>query len=276
MVTIYKKTSDFIKKEDKVKEKPWDKNYKPFYDLGMMILKTLAHYEYVNMPNIVRAVNVKKPSEWKKEHTPKVVSMLRAADLVECHEMKREKEASLIVYSLTDKGHRHLGNQKEAKIINTDEVIKNLPIIQYHINTLATLGTQVTKAYYNCFNIGGSICPSLIRYKNAEGKNISLFAFNSPKTEKEVSEFGLRLILLQQFLIDNSWYNPAIPIILCESTVKANWIAWQLDKYKQTRILFNVYTLDMTTHLEDPLSFLYTFEAKDEGFVMSHTEISIY
>ena len=106
--------------------------------------------------------------------------------------------------------------------------------------------------------------PSVVKVKNG-AKKATIFAFESPRKEEEIKPFLIQVLKLESYLLSAYQYRPSIIVAVTESPKTCAWLTWQINKYRETRKINTLVSLDYITNLEEPLRYLQVCVADEEG-----------
>jgi acetolactate synthase regulatory subunit len=267
--------SEELKANEEIEE--WSRDLKNgFGNLGAQILYSLYKYRVLNKENIEKCVNLKNPNEWKRGNVRRVLPMLRSGGFVACRGFKDSKAEddnyNLVLYMLTDKGFYEVQKDKDnanpenmVKDMADNELLKLASLNQWHISLLYSYKKAVISSIYNNFALEGKdIVPSVVKVKNGD-KRATIFAFEAPRTEEEVKSFLIRILKLESYLLTANQYRPSMIVAVTESSKSLAWLTWQINKYRETRRISTLLTMDYITNLDEPLRYLQICVADEDG-----------
>lgn len=245
-----------------------------FGGLGKSILYSLYKYRALNRKNIEKCVSLKERNTWKEKNVKVVLLMLRKANLIKARGFKNigDENYRIILYYLTPDGFEEVkkfkDNAQETSLLNDEDtslMLRIASVNQWHISILYSYGRNIKASIYNNFSIrGGDTVPSVTQITK-DGETITIFAFIAPKKEEEIKPFLLEVLKLESYLISAKQYRPCLIVAISESSKLCSWLAWRVNKYRETRPLKLVYSLDYITQLEEPLRYLQLCNADEWG-----------
>lgn len=257
---------------------------------GLAIINTLNKYEVLNKRNLEILTNIKNPTKWKKEQLGNILRMLRKGGYVKCIGLKPDNDYptySVSLYVLTSKAHELLESNKmpvrnkaynNINEINIDYLLLKASLNQWHISMLNAYRRQITReAYYDLTLKGDTKIPSAITLninKKKGRKKFTVYALPAPRSaDKEgLKDFIITLIKLQSYITERH-SELAIILAICETMPHAAFIAMLINKYRQTRPFYVVYTHDMATIEEEPLRNLYLCDADEMGIKQTSIDL---
>lgn len=278
--------------------KPWDiESADAFANFGFCVLKTLNKYQFLNKKNIETCMAITNTNSWKSKNLSKVLKMLRKGEYIYAFTTKKGSEEpaySLVLYSLTKKGSSILKEngialkhdtvyEPPVKKEDISLILQKASLNQWHINVLFHYKNNLKQHKYYGFNAKNNknSVPSMVtikHFKTVNGKkqqeNISLFAFAAPRKEEEIVPFMVEILKLQNYLVSQDRYRPALTIAVCENMAHAAWLSWKANHYRQTRPFFLLYSLDIATNANSLLANLYSCATDEEGLVKANINLT--
>lgn len=277
---------------------PWDSESKDAYaNFGIAILKTLSKYRVLNKKNLENCLMMKNASNWKKENLSKVLKMLRKGGFIYALSTKKggeDTEYILVLYILSQKGADVLVKRDvsilkedmyEVPILKEDisEILKRASLNQWHINVISNYQSILKTHKYYSFNAkkNRNSVPSMVTIKHftihndkKNQKNVSIFTYAAPRKEEEIVPFMIELLKLQNYLVAQQRYRPALIVAVCENMAHASWLSWRANHYRQTRPLFLLYSLDIITNSGSLLANLYSCATDEEGLIKANINLT--
>ena len=214
---------------------------------------------------------------------PKMLKMLRKADMIDALGIKRKNEIDyhVVLYRITQTGSKQIGKeyQKELFELPDKELLMRASLNQWHIGILRNYkGKVIEYKYYGFYIPNGKPVPSVITIKtknkgSSKGK-ISVFTYPAPRESEEIQPFFKEILKLHSALLQEMRYRPAVIVVLCENEAHASWIAWHTNKYRQTRPFYLLYSQDLITDTESALENLLSCDLNEEGIIHASVDLT--
>ena len=240
-----------------------------FYEYGIAILKILYKYRILNKRNLEKCLNTKKGSRWKLNMLPKMLRMLRKANLIDALGIKKDNldNYHVILYRITETGSKQIGKEYDKGLFETPDkdLLKRASLNQWHIGILRNYKEIVKEARYYSFYIpNGLPVPSMITIKSKNKGSvkgqISVFTYPAPRSINEIQPFFKEILKLHS--------------VLCENEAHASWTAWHTNKYRQTRPFYILYSQDLITNTESALENLLSCDLNEEGIIHASVDLT--
>ncbi len=257
---------------------------------ALSILQTINKYEVLNKKNLEYCVQLKNKSKWKLDNLSNALKSLRKQGLIIGIALKPTTEEDVYantLYIITKEGAKTLSEHniriynkpipKESIDMKTiEELMTRASVNQWHISLLRNYGRRVISSKYYGLTISGGVkVPSLVEFRNItkqKREDIKIYTFPAPKEKENTKDFLLSIIKTQSYIVDKDT-GMSLIIVVCESLPHAAWIASIVNKYRQTRPFYVIYTHDMVTIREDPLKTLYLCEPDGGGIIQRSLDL---
>lgn len=260
-----------------------DKLENGLYEYGIVILNALYKYRIINKKNLEKYLNTKKSSSWKLNMLPKMLKMLRKANLIEALGIRKDNESDyhIVLYRITESGAKKIEKEfmEEFTNMSNKELLKRASLNQWHIGILRNYNEKVKEhKYYNFYIPDGKPVPSVITIKTKNRGTpkgqVSIFTYPAPREAAEIQPFFKEMLKLHSALLQEMRYRPAVIIALCENEAHASWIAWHTNKYRQTRPFYILYSQDLITDTEIALENLLSCDLNEEGIIHASVDLT--
>lgn len=266
------------------KVEPFQENLEEgLYEYGISILNTLYKYRVLNKKNLEKCINTKKGSSWKLNMLPKMLKMLRKANLIEVLGMRKEGDNNyhVVLYKITEAGAKLIKKEykKEYFELSDKEMLRKASINQWHIGVIRNYKNIVKESkYYSFYTLNNNPVPSVIRIKTKNKGcpkgQLCVFAYPAPRSTEEIQPFFKEILMLHSALLEETRYRPAVIIVICENEAHASWITWHTNKYRQTRPFYMLYSQDLITCTEDALENLLSCDINEEGIIHASVDLT--